>query len=462
MGNRIETAASLLGAGLCIGFAAAIGIGALADRPRSVSPGDPAATVDPGQPSVGVQSDQSQSVAVDSNRQTAVTRAVSATSAAVVSITTEQPTHDLFSRFHGSTTQSSAGSGVVIDERGVILTNAHVVASASQITVTFSDDYQVHADVIGLADDLDLAVLRVPVRPGLQVATLGTSSDLILGEPVIAIGNPFGLGHTVTTGVVSAVSRPLETDERVFQDFIQTDASINPGNSGGPLLNATGALIGINTAIRPDAQGIGFAIPIDRAIKVATDLIESGTVRIPWLGVLVDDVAFRNGRSRTTAPEVAAVLSGTALKSGDVIVGVEGRLVQGRSDLNAFLSGYTPGQVLDMSIIRDREAIDISVNTSRIGQTTASEHIRNRLGFVLADAPQRRTLGVQVAQILRGSTGARIGLRPGDLIYRVDGTRITSEADFTLMVQRAIERHRPSVLVTVRRGNVQGRVPLPL
>lgn len=462
MNRRLEAAASLLAVGLCLGFVAAIGIGALADRPNTVNPEPGPTSPSASDPVATSVSGQTAPMTIEAVRQTAVTKAVSATSAAVVSITTEQPSHDLFSRFHGNSTQSSAGSGVVIDARGIILTNAHVVASASQITVTFSDNHQIDADVIGLADDLDLAVLRVPVRPGLQVATVGTSSDLLLGEPVIAIGNPFGLGHTVTTGVVSAVSRPLETDERVFQDFIQTDASINPGNSGGPLLNAAGALIGINTAIRADAEGIGFAIPIDRAIKVATDLIESGTVRIPWLGVLVDDVAFRNGRSRTTAPEVTAVLNGGGLQQGDVIVGVQDRLVQGRSDLNAFLASYSPGDKLDLSIIRNRKTVGVSVNTSRIGQATASKRIRSALGLVLTDAPQHRTVGVQVSQLLRGSTAARIGLRPGDLIYRVDGTRITSEADFTLMVQRAIERHRSSVLITVRRGNVQGRVPLPL
>ena len=147
----------------------------------------------------------------------------------------------------------------------MILTNAHVVSSASRIIATFSDGNQAEARVVGLDEDLDLAVLKIPIRPGLVAVDIGTSSDLLLREPVIAIGNPFGLGHTVTTGVVSATSRAIETDDRVFQDFIQTDASINPGNSGGPLLDRFGALVGITTSIRPDAQGIGFAIPIDRA-----------------------------------------------------------------------------------------------------------------------------------------------------------------------------------------------------
>ena len=196
------------------------------------------------------------------------------------------------------------------------------MSSASRIIATFSDGNQAEARVVGLDEDLDLAVLKIPIRPGLVAVDIGTSSDLLLGEPVIAIGNPFGLGHTVTTGVVSATSRAIETDDRVFQDFIQTDASINPGNSGGPLLDRFGALVGITTSIRPDAQGIGFAIPIDRAIKIARDLVEIGTVRIPWLRGVLEDVRLRvDGRPRT-APMVTDTLGARepdGLEVGDFI-----------------------------------------------------------------------------------------------------------------------------------------------
>lgn len=457
--NR-ETLLTVLGIGLCIGFAGAIATGAVAtnmpaQRIASNTVNAPAASAeDPIAPGVGAPASP--------DRRTAVTRAVSATAGAVVSITTEQSTADLFARFRGQRTQSSAGSGVVIDKRGVVLTNAHVVASATNITVTFDDDRQLNADIIGLAEDLDLAVLRIPVQPDLKVASIGTSADLILGEPVVAIGNPFGLGHTVTTGVVSAVRRPLETDARVFQDFIQTDASINPGNSGGPLLNATGSLIGITTAIRPDAQGIGFAIPIDRAIKVANDLIESGTVRIPWLGVLVADVMYQLGSTRTSVPEVVHAVASSALRRGDVIVGVEGRTVQGRSDLNAFLSAYKPGDSLTLTIVRDDDGMELTVQTNSAPTDAASQQLVGRVGLAIRDAPADGLRGVFVAEVSPGGTAARLGLRRGDAITAVDGTRIQSGQDFMTMIQRAIERHRPTVLITVRRANMQGRVPLPL
>src|SRR5204863_10077631 len=183
----------------------------------------------------------------------------------------------------------SLGSGLIIDAAGVVLTNAHVIEGASRIVVTTLDGRELEADVLGSDRDADLAVLKVDGK-NLPARPLGRSGDLMIGETVIAIGNPFGLSHTVTTGVVSALNRSLNTDGRTYTDFIQTDASINPGNSGGPLLNIRGELIGVNTAIYGKAQGIGFAIPVDRVHRVMGDLVSFGEVRRAWVGLTVQDL----------------------------------------------------------------------------------------------------------------------------------------------------------------------------
>ena len=352
---------------------------------------------------------------------------------------------------------------MLIHTDGVILTNAHVVSSASRIIATFSDGVQAEARVVGLADDLDLAVLKVPLRPELTAVEIGSSSTLLLGETVIAIGNPFGLGHTVTTGVVSATSRALETDDRVFQDFIQTDASINPGNSGGPLLDREGKLIGITTSIRPDAEGIGFAIPIDRAIKVARDLVEVGVVRMPWLGVAMEDARFRLGGMPRAAAYVSSVFgvdSGEGLMPGDFITHVGSRPVQGRADLNAFLAGLRPGEVVDLSVIRGGTPVDLQMKTTSFPGEEVVKSIQERVGLQLA--PIRGGRALSVVSVGRSGAARQLGLRRGDLILAADGERLDEEEDFFSAAVRALSRHRPSILITVRRGRAQGRIALPL
>jgi len=192
---------------------------------------------------------------------------------------------DFFEPFPQRRTERSLGSGVVIRPDGYILTNEHVVLQSGKVQIQLADDRKLNARLVGADSDSDLAVLKVDEAKALPHLPLGTSDDLMIGETVIAIGNPFGLSHTVTTGVVSAVNRSLNTGERTYYDFIQTDASINPGNSGGPLLNIKGDLIGINTAIYGKAQGIGFAIPISRAKRIVEELISHGAVDSPWIGI---------------------------------------------------------------------------------------------------------------------------------------------------------------------------------
>src|SRR6266571_5010915 len=227
---------------------------------------------------------------------------------AVVNIQTEatirrrevDPFFDPFGMFGGrdrTYTSQALGSGFVWSSDGIIVTNNHVVEGASRITVNLSDGSQVPAKLIGVDPDSDVAVLRVDAK-GLLAAPIGTSSDLMIGETVVAVGNPFGLSGTVTTGVVSALGRSVPSKEqgRTFTDFIQTDASINPGNSGGPLLNIEGRVIGINTMIYANAQGIGFAIPVDRAKKVIQDLLRYGQVHSAWIGAVTATITPEEAR----------------------------------------------------------------------------------------------------------------------------------------------------------------------
>ena len=229
--------------------------------------------------------------------------------------------------------------------------------------MNFQDGSQGAARLIGVDPDSDLAVLRVDSK-NLTAAPIGTSSDLLIGESVVAVGNPFGLSGTVTTGVVSALGRSVPSKEagRTFTDFIQTDASINPGNSGGPLLNIEGKVIGINTAIYAQAQGIGFAIPVDRAKKVIQDLLRYGQVHSAWIGAvtatLTPEEAKRLGIRATRGALVARVFSNSpaqaaGLKIGDVIISVDGRPVDSRESFSTLTATAASGQPLSLVISRD-------------------------------------------------------------------------------------------------------------
>src|SRR3954469_25702308 len=269
-----------------------------------------------------------------SARRTPLVSVVEKISPAVVNISAQSTVReaDPFFGIFGLGTERQAqslGSGLIIDRNGIVVTNAHVIEGASRITVTLLDGRELEADLLGSDRDADIAVLKVKAS-GLPALPLGRSSDLMIGESVIAIGNPFGLSNTVTTGVLSAVGRtvPSERGERMFTDFLQTDASINPGNSGGPLVNILGDVIGINTAIVSGANGIGFAIPADRARRVVTDLLRFGELHPLWTGlrlVSIDpELARRNDLGVVRGAYVFKVYPGSpaaqaGLAEGDVI-----------------------------------------------------------------------------------------------------------------------------------------------
>jgi serine protease Do len=251
-------------------------------------------------------------------------------------------------------TASAPASAVAAD--GTIVTNVHVILRATRIHVTLADQREFDATPVGADADSDIAVLRVKAGGDLPFIALGTSADLMIGESVIAIGNPFGLSHTVTTGVVSAVGRSLRDEERVFTDFVQTDASINPGNSGGPLLNIKGELVGVNTAIYGKAQGIGFAIPVDRVRRVMRDLVSYGEVRRAWTGLVVQELTpelaqhFGTKRGVVIASvEPKSPGDDAGLERGDAVTRVDGHDIASHEEFEQRIQDHREGDHLTLT-----------------------------------------------------------------------------------------------------------------
>jgi serine protease Do len=272
--------------------------------------------------------------------------------------------------------QSSLGSGLIIDKSGLILTNNHVVKDADEITVKFANKREAKGRVVGTDPKTDLAVIRVAVKEPLPVVTLGNSDTLRVGEWAIAIGNPFGLDHTLTVGVVSATGRS-EVGIATYENFIQTDASINPGNSGGPLLNIRGEVIGINTAIVASGQGIGFAIPVNMARKVMDALVNKGKVTRGWLGVGIQPLtpelakSFNLGQEgvlvNQIVPKSPAETAG--LKVGDLILSVDGKTMKDPRQLQQVIAEADVGKSLDIIIFRDNARRTLKVP---VGEMPAS------------------------------------------------------------------------------------------
>ena len=272
--------------------------------------------------------------------------------------------------------QTSLGSGLIIEKGGLILTNNHVVKDADEITVKFADKHEVKGKVVGTDPKTDLAVIRVSVKDDLPVAILGDSDVLRVGEWAIAIGNPFGLDHTLTVGVVSATGRS-EVGIATYENFIQTDASINPGNSGGPLLNIKGEVIGINTAIVASGQGIGFAIPVNMARKVMGDLVKKGKVTRGWLGVgiqrLTPELAKSFGVNADDGVLVSQVMPKSpaetaGLKTGDLILSIDGKPVKEPRQLQTLIAEADIGKSLEFSILREKEKRTLKI---QIGEMPA-------------------------------------------------------------------------------------------
>lgn len=360
----------------------------------------------------------------------------------------------------------SAGSGVIVDAaKGYILTNAHVVENADEIEVTLLDDRSLEAKVIGSDTGSDIALIQVD-STDLQQIDLGDSDRLEVGDFVVAIGNPFGFSNTVTSGIVSALGRS-GINRDAYEDFIQTDAPINPGNSGGALINLRGELVGINSAIISNSGGnlgIGFAIPINMARSIMDQIIEFGEVRRGLLGVNIYSVtpalAEAYGLDLEKGALVSEVRPGSAadeagIQAGDVIVRLDDEEIDGAAELRNRVGLMRVGEEVRLEIIRDGKRRKL---TARLGdqveQVAASELPAALQGAELSELPDepeyRDVEGVLVASVSPGSPAARRGVRAGDIITKVNRTRVDTLAAFNAALEEA-----DSIVLTIRRGRAQ-------
>ncbi len=366
----------------------------------------------------------------------------------------------------------SAGSGVIVDAKaGFIVTNAHVVENATDITVTLVDDREFKAKVVGTDKGSDVAVIRITEGTLPADIKFADSSKLEVGDFVVAIGNPFGLQHTVTSGIVSGTGRSGINPEG-FEDFIQTDAAINPGNSGGALVNLRGELVGINTAILSQSggnMGIGFAIPSNMVTSVMQQLIEFGEVRRGVLGVSILSLTADFRKSLGLADSVQGALvsqvvedsaaARAGIQAGDVITSINGQDVKSAAELRNRIGMLRVGDRVNIALIREGKPRSVAATIGKQSEVeaAAAELHASLAGADLADAPPEQVQGggVLVRTVEAGSPAARIGLRANDVILVVDRTRVANLSQF-----REAIKDRPSFLLQIRRG--QQRVLLPV
>ncbi len=374
--------------------------------------------------------------------------------------------------------QTALGTGFIIDPSGYVVTNEHVIHDASGVRVRLADEREFEAEVVGRDPKLDLALLRLKGANGLPVAPLGTSEQLRVGEHVLAVGNPFGLGHTVTLGIVSAKARAIGAGP--YDDFIQTDASINPGNSGGPLFNWRGEVVGINTAIRAGANGIGFAIPVDALKDVLPQLREKGHVERGKLGLLFQPVtrelaaalqldAPRGALVAEVEPGGAAARAG--IKPGDVIVDVNGVPIHHAEELRRNVARNAPGAEIEVTVVRAQKRHELrakldalqdeegdAASRARPSQGARPERQQSdeKLGIQISDAPGG---GVRVDGFASGSNVQ--DLQVGDVIVEVNSTPIKDTAGLRAAIAKVKEGS--TALLKVRRGKVVqfAAVPIP-
>jgi serine protease Do len=356
------------------------------------------------------------------------------------------------------------GSGFIIDGAGHVVTNAHVVAHAKDVQVKLLDDREFTATVRGRDPRLDVAVLDLQGASGLPTVALGSSEALRVGDYVVAIGNPFGLGDTVTMGIASAKGRSIGAGP--YDDFIQTDAAINPGNSGGPLLNLHGQVVGVNTAINPNGQGIGFAIPIDDVKEILPQLLSTGEVKRGRLGVVVQSLdsttakAFQLDRRRGAL--VAQVEPGSAaakagFQAGDDIVAVDDTEIKDARDLTRIIARHPPGSKVKVKFLRDRREMTVDATLDELKDETSTEEQEGApgtssgketasLGVNIADTPE----GVTVVQVKPGGAAEGV-LRTGDVILEVNRKPVHNAKETLRQVAQAPQRQ--PILLKIRRDD---------
>jgi serine protease Do len=367
------------------------------------------------------------------------------------------------------------GSGFIVAADGIVLTNAHVVDGAKNVTVKLSDHREFKAKVLGADSSSDIAVLKIDARD-LPTVRLGDSDKLGVGDYVLAIGEPFGLEETATAGIVSAKGRSLPGDGYV--PFIQTDAAVNPGNSGGPLFDSTGAVVGINSQIFSNSggyQGVSFAIPINLAVEIKDQIVKTGKVVHARLGIEVQTLdqalatAFKlkvpNGALiAKVAPDSAAAQAG--LKVGDVILTLDGTPIIDAGQLSARVGAHAPGDKAALEIWRDGKALTITVTIGTamplsVAAASVSASPQARLGLALRPLMQgeRSQTGVSAGGLVvedAQGPAAEAGIQPGDIILSVDGTSLQSVAQLSKIVQE----HDKLVALLIQRGS--GRLFVPV
>lgn len=391
------------------------------------------------------------------------------------------PFYEFFRRFQipapqGSTPARGLGSGFIISSDGVILTNAHVVADADEVTVKLTDKREFRAKVIGADKQSDVAVLKIDAR-GLPVVTIGDAQQARVGEWVVAIGSPFGFENTVTAGIISAKSRSLPNEGYV--PFLQTDVAVNPGNSGGPLFNMKGEVIGINSQIYSRSggyQGLSFAIPIDVAMKVERQLLDHGKVSRGRLGVLIQevnqDLANSFGLEKPAGALVSSVEKGGpadrgGIESGDVIQKFNGKEIIRSSDLPPLVADMTPGAEATLEVWRKGRIKTISMKVGEMQTAVANaspgSEAKGKLGLIVrpltsderkkADASEGE--GLIVERVADGPA-ARAGIRPGDVILSVNGEKVASEEQLRTLVDKKGKR----LALLIARGDGKLFVPV--
>lgn len=361
----------------------------------------------------------------------------------------------------------SLGSGVIVDaERGLVLTNNHVIANAIQITVTLRDGRQLEAELIGTDPETDVAVIKIPSEDIVDIKT-ADSDELRVGDFVVAIGNPFGLGQTVTSGIVSALSRSGLGIEG-YEDFIQTDASINPGNSGGALVNLRGELVGINTALFSQGGGnigIGFAIPINLAMQITEQLLENGKVQRGFLGVstqdlnpaLIEAFGLKQKKGAVITSVVEDSPAGEAgLQPGDILIKINGREVKNANDVRNRFGLLTVGEQVVFDILRGGQSKKITTTvTAEKEEVSLLQAINKRLeGVIISEIGSDhryfgKVEGIHVADVQRGSPAWRSGLRKGDVITSVNRQTVK---DVQMFLKKVGGKEEP-LLLRILRGN---------
>ncbi|MFB3089916.1 MAG: DegQ family serine endoprotease [Gammaproteobacteria bacterium] len=361
----------------------------------------------------------------------------------------------------------SLGSGVIVDaERGLVLTNNHVIANAVQITVTLRDGRQLEAELIGTDPETDVAVIKIPSEDIVDIKT-ADSDELRVGDFVVAIGNPFGLGQTVTSGIVSALSRSGLGIEG-YEDFIQTDASINPGNSGGALVNLRGELVGINTALFSQGGGnigIGFAIPINLAMQITEQLLENGKVQRGFLGVstqdlnpaLIEAFGLKQKKGAVITSVVEDSPAGEAgLQPGDILIKINGRDVKNASDVRNRFGLLAVGEQVVFDILRGGQSKKITTTvTAEKEEVSLLQAINKRLeGVIISELGSDhryfgKVEGIHVVDVQRGSPAWRSGLRKGDVITSVNRQTVK---DVQMFLKKVGGKEEP-LLLRILRGN---------